>query len=380
LMAPTVAGMEAGSMMMGTVQGGGSSPHLEDGEVEFWDLSEVPVARGNEMSKKEALRKARKKGLISGKEGAFGGVDQLKAALEARMEPDRVTPLILAAREGREEDVLLLLNAHADLAARDAGNRTAIENASRNAHGKIVLLLGQEEARKKGLFRKDINERFKMELYKDGPKVERTPLMRQAADGHLQNVQLLLKGGARIMDTNKHGASCLYVACQAGHLKVVRFLAERGGLALLLLKNTDMGATCLYSAAENGHLAVVRFCCEAGGPELLYQAAKNGTSCLWIAAARGHTEVVQYLAKQGGQQLIEMVETKHGASCLYAAAENGHLDAVKMLCAMGGRDLVDIKSKDSGWLWSNNTPLAIAKKKGHVHVVAFLKSIEPPKQ
>ncbi len=65
-------------------------------------------------------------------------------------------------------------------------------------------------------------------------------------------------GKELLLMTEKDGGSCLYVACDKGHLEVVNVLIEAGRKELLLMTQNS-GCSCLYAECHEGHL-------EVGGP------------------------------------------------------------------------------------------------------------------
>ncbi len=70
---------------------------------------------------------------------------------------------------------------------------------------------------------------------------------------------MLIEAGGEelVLKTCRKGTSCLYIACQQGHLEVVKALIKAGGEALLL-KTTEDGTSCLLIACQAGHLKVAK--------------------------------------------------------------------------------------------------------------------------
>ncbi len=85
-------------------------------------------------------------------------------------------------------------------------------------------------------------------------------------------------------------------------------LIEAGGEALLL-KTDKKGCSCLYAACQEGHVETVKALIQAGGEALLLKTDKKGFSCLHIACRIGHVEVAKALIQAGGEVLLlgEMV-------------------------------------------------------------------------
>jgi len=75
--------------------------------------------------------------------------------------------------------------------------------------------------------------------------------------------------------------------------QVARELVARGGESLLMAAALKASScfTCLHSAARNGHLEVVEFLVEKGGVELVDKRSSTGATATHYAAENGHTEV-----------------------------------------------------------------------------------------
>ena len=55
--------------------------------------------------------------------------------------------------------------------------------------------------------------------------------------------------------TQKDGGSCLYIACEYGHLEISKALINAGEDALVLKTAVD-GDSCLSIACQHGHLEI----------------------------------------------------------------------------------------------------------------------------
>ena len=90
----------------------------------------------------------------------------------------------------------------------------------------------------------------------------------------------------------------LYIACQEGHVGIVRLLLEAGGCDTN--KARDDGATPLYIACVEGHVDVVRLLLEAGGCDANKAIDDGGATPLGAALANGQDSCVELLLAAPG--------------------------------------------------------------------------------
>ena len=110
----------------------------------------------------------------------------------------------------------------------------------------------------------------------------------------------------------------LSVACQNGHLGIVRCLTEAGADKDHANVN---GVSPLFVASQNGHVDVVAYLIGAGADK--NQATKEGASPIYTACFKGEVEVVKCLLEADA----EMDRPKlNGASPLFVACQSGHLE------------------------------------------------------
>lgn len=99
----------------------------------------------------------------------------------------------------------------------------------------------------------------------------------------------------------------MFVACQGGHINIVKELLNRGAnvhvamkvilflkkmLPMKLIKQKQMKdrATALFIASQNGHRTILSMLLTEGAdPDA---CRKDGASPLWIAAQMGHDHIV----------------------------------------------------------------------------------------
>ncbi len=124
------------------------------------------------------------------------------------------TPLMLAARFGREGVVTLLLATGAVDAAAACNHRklTALHCAAEGGHEAVVReLLGREEV--------DVNA---------GDDIGATPIMFAANEGHEGVVRLLLATGRVDLEVEACGDGALQLALEEGHMAIAQLLREHG--------------------------------------------------------------------------------------------------------------------------------------------------------
>lgn len=171
----------------------------------------------------------------------------------------RLHPLGVAAKNGREDVVMLLLENGADVNKRGGADLATALMETRSASVALVLL--DQGA--------DIDA---------GDLQGYTALMSAASDGCTELVQLLLSRGSSVNASSANGDTALMCASQFGrpsrddepaafnrdHLGVVKMLLEHG--ADVSISNND-GFTALQLADDWGHQEIVRILREAGAGE-----------------------------------------------------------------------------------------------------------------
>ncbi|RTE69552.1 hypothetical protein BHE90_016067 [Fusarium euwallaceae] len=246
------------------------------------------------------------------------------------------TPLWMAAANGHEAIVRLLLDRGAHTEAADGPGRTPLSRAAANGHEAIVRLLLDRGAHTEAA---DI----------DGG----TPLWHAAGNGHEAIVRLLLDRGADIEAADRRGRTPLLRAAENGHEAVVRLLLDRGADIEAADKK---GRTPLWYAAANGHEAIVRLLLDRGAR--IEVADMWGSTSLLLAAANGQEAIVRLLLDRGAH--IEAA----GRTPLLRAAANGQEAIVRLLLDRGAR----IEAAD---MWGS-TSLLLAAENGHEAVVRLL--------
>ena len=149
----------------------------------------------------------------------------------------------------------------------------------------------------------------------------KTLLYIAAEAGRKDIVELLMKKGAQVNQTNCYSSLPIHAAARCGHLETVRLLIASDSevnLARVLGR-----AAPLHLAAEYGHTAVVRLLLDNGANINLVNQWKQSPVCL--AAERGHQEVVGLLLERGAN-----LSKKEGWIPLYHAANGGDEEALRL--------------------------------------------------
>ena len=144
---------------------------------------------------------------------------------------------------------------------------------------------------------------------------------------------------------NKWGFTPLLVACQNGHIEVVRWLITSGAE---IEATENQGATPLLLACQNGHIEVVRLLITSGAD--VRTKDKTGHDSLFFASQQGHLHVVYYLcslgADTGAQDETEMTALANVAN------ESSNLDIVRCLVGFGA-DMAPPDTKSESRFLSN---------------------------
>ncbi len=214
--------------------------------------------------------------------------------------------LAMATGFGHEAVVRLLLEAGADVRAKDNEGWVPLAVASRFGHVAIARLLIEAGA--------DVGSPHNM------------PLSLACEFGYEANVQLLVENGADVNTVDSTGLLPLTVAAQEGQTAVVQLLIKSG---VDVNKEDATGHLPLTVAAQAGHTEIVQRLIE-GGAEVDKEDA-TGRLPLTVATQAGHTEIVQRLI-EGGALVDKEDATGHLPLTVAAvAAQAGHTETVQRL-------------------------------------------------
>lgn len=300
---------------------------------------------------------------------------------------DGVTPLWLAAQEGYDEIVAMILE-HESTDKKinlevewEHNNRRALHQAAQNGHLKAARLLLAKGAAYDPVDTngatplwfaagKDGNADLVRELLKVGAKIDvqayenRQPIHQAALHGQVEVARVLLDAGANPTPENDglddSEPSPFLLACGSGNVELVNLFLDRGA-------DVQMGSggkSALHFAAEEGVVAVGQILLDKGCDVDIREEA--GWPPLMVAAHDGHLAFVDLLIKNNAD--ID-AEEEEGATSLSIAAQQGHADVVKCLLEAGAKQL---PTRPSGV-----RPIHRAAQNGHLACVKELLKHSP---
>lgn len=223
----------------------------------------------------------------------YGAKEEVETCLEPPVKAQRVATLMKTWYEGvhpsqvkRRDKVNRLIQMRNDPAA----------FKKLGAHLRNAALYGQTE---------EVQRLLKVRLVEDDDGVLKarrlidqctkngtTPFFIACQEGHLEVVKLLMNAGADIKAINDSRRNALMVASRYGHLQVVELLVGRGGIDL---RDREIdGRNAFVLACGKGQLPVVQFLWDKGVD--LETRDKSNLTALELASLQGHANVVAFLA------------------------------------------------------------------------------------
>lgn len=218
-----------------------------------------------------------------------------------------LTALMLAADWGSAECVKALLEADADVNAKDGDNNTVLMRAAGSGHAECVKLLLAAKV--------DVEAKN---------SIGKTALMWAAHKGKTKCVKVLLTAKANVNAGNNNNATALYYAAQEGHVECVKTLVE--AKADVNAKTKKEGRPALMIAAQNGHAECLKALLEAGAD--VNARNSDGWTVLKVAAKNGKAECVKALLNANA---IVNTKDSDGWTALMSASQEGHTECVKMI-------------------------------------------------
>jgi ankyrin repeat protein len=285
--------------------------------------------------------------------------------------------LISASGHGQMAVVRQMIDANADVNAKDADGQTALMLASQHGHLQVAefLLANKAEFNLYDVAARGDVERAGALLAGDPDRISRkdaqdcykgeTPLHWASQHGHLNVAELLVAKKAEVNARDDKGDTPLHSAAKYGHKEVAEFLLANkadvnaknnsGNMPLhaaagfkdiveLLLSNKaevsargNDGTTPLHTAVEAGRKDVADVLL-ANNADVNAKDDKSATP-LHFAAERGDNDIAELLVANNAE-----VDAKDAGGLTPAdrAAIQLHYDVVKMLCQHGGHTFIRV--------------------------------------
>lgn len=127
------------------------------------------------------------------------------------------------------------------------------------------------------------------------------------------------------------------------------------------------GPASIHTAANYGQLEVVKFLLGQEINEDPNLKRMNDFTPLHSAAMEGHTEVVEYLLEKGADINPQTRGQKYTPT--HSAAFGGHLETVRLLMKLGA----DLNLRN----YRDETPIQTAERNEQLHVVGYMKMLNP---
>ena len=188
----------------------------------------------------------------------------------------------------------------------------------------------------------------------------RTPLISSCKKGELPIVKMLVEAGAEVRAIDTRGCICLIMAAAFGHTETVRYLVGLPGIDVVMSTKEEDGYTAVLVAVELDSADVMKVLIDAGAD--IETKNNEGRSPLSVASAFGKLEVVKVLIRAGAKVCVP---DNNGDTCLALAAGGGHTETVRTLLCMPEVDVNHSCDRDY-------TALLCAVVKKHSVVVQVL--------
>ena len=130
------------------------------------------------------------------------------------------------------------------------------------------------------------------------------------------------------------GATAIYVACEFGHLEAVEILLK-GGAPVDAPR--DDGATPLYKACQDGKLEIVKLLLSKGAK--VDQVDGNQMTALWVACHQGRTDLAKILLHAKADPLLKVQGWSPMMLAERLAREHGKVELLETLRELPGLPL-----------------------------------------
>ena len=206
---------------------------------------------------------------------ALASMPRADYAVEYSDHAAHITPLMIAANTSSLDAVKLLVQARADLGAKDKKGRTALTYAKEAKFKRVMAYLEK--------------------LYEKQDAASALTLREAAATGTVYRVKALLDAGADLEQSDEHGQTPLMFAVAAGHVELVRMLCAAG--ANVHATRSDDGGDLWTCAFAKPDVEILRCLIEHGlSPN---QTRKAGPVLLLTFRLEKPKEILKLLLDNG---------------------------------------------------------------------------------
>ncbi|GAA55565.1 hypothetical protein CSKR_202086 [Clonorchis sinensis] len=206
----------------------------------------------------------------------------------------------------------MLLNAGAQLDARDTFGNTPLHYAAEDGDGALLSLLLNNGA---SVDSQDITNK--------------TPLMKAARSGKLWAVRRLIAFGANVNVKDRNDETALHFACRQGSTEITSMLIKAG--ARLNAQN-QIGLTPLMEAVSYNQREAVSLMVKQRGVDLYKRDFCTGDTALHIAVKKNYIHMVEILL-QAGNWYIEYNYNNLGESFVHDVIAYNRLDLLRLFLA-----------------------------------------------
>ena len=198
----------------------------------------------------------------------------------AVIDPDSVTPLMLAVHSGDQGKVFDLLRAGADVNSRDQSGRTILIEAISGGESRLAIRLLAARADP------NLKDRFGY-----------TALMLAAHRGQADVVKVLLRRGAAVNAKSEGGYTALFEAMGVKRTDIVRILVAAGAD---VNTRTDRGETPLIRAVLENNIEAASLLIAARAD--MNARDEKGRTALAIAKEKRNSEIIHLLKRAGAKE------------------------------------------------------------------------------
>jgi ankyrin repeat protein len=268
------------------------------------------ISATDEWMKQSALHKAASQGHVEIVEYLIEkGADSLK------MDGVDMTPLHLAARDGRTRVAKFLLETSVQIPERILNDAMHVGSMSVTGNPVIVKMI----------------EDYRVKMAKpstSGRKDADSQLQQAAHDGDFENVKSAIENGADVEAIDGRGMKAIHWAALRGHKEIVEILLEKG--ADVNGKNSAEWTAIMHASME-GHIEIVKLLLDKGA-KVNAQTYVAGTA-LMFASGNGHEEIVKLLLSAGADPRLEISgsDSEDGTTAIDYAWRAGHMTIANLL-------------------------------------------------